>query len=97
MIFTRRLPSAIGTVNFLVSSIKRVPTTFPLNIGHGYKGCREPEGTKGVERPDDAEVADSRYMSAYAFFHASPAKESNPKWEHLMTTEEEEWAFLDDL
>ena len=52
---------------------------------------------KGVERPDDSEVANRRYMSAYAFFHASPLKESNPEWEHLMTTEEEEWAFLDDL
>ena len=37
----------------------------------------ERRNKKGVERPDDSEVANRRYMSAYAFFHASPLKESN--------------------
>ena len=58
-------------------------------------GARE---LKGVERMNCCgDVPNRRSMDEFAFFYASPLAADNPDWQHLMTTEDEEWAFLEDL
>ena len=79
-----------------------VNSTRPKDIAVEYwswlqrmSGARE---LKGVERMDCCgDIPNRRSMDAFAFFYASPLPADNPDWQHLMTTEDEEWAFLDDL
>jgi hypothetical protein len=53
---------------------------------------------KGRERVDCCGgVENLRSIEEYTYFYKSPLPTDNPDWQHLMTTEDEEWAFLDDL
>jgi len=51
---------------------------------------------KGQERFDEVNSA-RRIIEAYAYFPTSPLSETTDEWNHLMTTEDEEWAFLEEL
>ena len=79
----------------------------PANITPVYwewlrrmSGARE---LKGVERmnccgevPCDG-IQNMRRVEAYNYYIEPPFAADNPDWQHLMTTEDEEWAFLEDL
>ena len=56
------------------------------------------EELKGRERVDCCGgVENMRSIEKYNYFYKSPFAADNPDWQHLITTEDEEWAFLEDL
>jgi len=74
------------------------PDSIPIHYWNWLLRLSGAGESKGRERVDCCDgIQNMRRVEAYNYYIEPPFAADNPDWQHLMTTEDEEWAFLEDL